>query len=252
MNGGGVVEAAYIDIDYKVNGEQRMSYPYSLVVFDWEGTIADPLGALVYYLWQEANQQGWAAFSQSQVRHYLLEGVPQAVKELFPGLSEQQLHAMVERAERMVSQERDKVFVFSGVKPLLQQLQMANISCAIASNKGQMSLERALRNSELDSFFSVYRCAGAYPPKPHPSMLQDILDVFQVKPLQAVMIGDSFADVEMARSLHVDSIAVDWYASGVWHPDRMGAKAVVSTIEQLSDLLGVQLSSSGEKVEQGV
>lgn len=229
-----------------------MSYPYSLVVFDWEGTIADPLGALVHYLWQEVNHQGWAAFSQSQVRHHLLDGVPQAVKELFPGLSEQQLHAIVERAERMVSQERDKVFVFSGVKTLLQQLQMANIHCAIASNKGQLSLEKALKNSELDKYFSIFRCAGVYPPKPHPAMLEDILDVFQVESSQAVMIGDSFADIEMARSLHVDSIAVDWYASGMWHPDRMGAKAVVSTIEQLSDLLGVQLSASGEKVEQGV
>ncbi|MDQ5884181.1 MAG: phosphoglycolate phosphatase, partial [Pseudomonadota bacterium] len=163
-----------------------MSYPYSLVVFDWEGTLADPLGALVHYLWQEANQQGWAAFSQSQVRHHLLEGVPRAVKELFPGLSEQQLHAMVERAERMVSQERDKVFVFSGVKTLLQQLQMANIACAIASNKGQMSLEKALKNSELNSYISVVRCAGVCPPKPHPAMLQEILDFFQVEPSKAV------------------------------------------------------------------
>ena len=46
-------------------------------------------------------------------------------------------------------------------------------------------------------------------------------------------------------------LAIDWYASGVWHPDRMGAKAVVNTIEHLSLLLGVQLSS-GEKIEHGV
>jgi phosphoglycolate phosphatase len=229
-----------------------VSYPYQLVVFDWEGTIADPLGALVNYLWQEVNQQGWAAFSQSQVRHQLLQGVPKAVKELFPGFSEQQLHATVERAERMVSQERHKVFLFAGVKLLLQQLKLVNIDCALASNKGQLSLENALRASELDAYFRVYRCAGQLPPKPHPAMLQEILDLFHVKAENAVMIGDSFADIEMARSLNVDAIAVDWYASGVWHPDRMGAKAVVSTIEQLSALLGVQVSSSGEKVEQGV
>jgi phosphoglycolate phosphatase len=229
-----------------------MTYPYQLVVFDWEGTIADPLGALVHYLWQEANQQGWAAFSQSQVRHHLLHGVPKAVKELFPGLSEQQLHAVVERAERMVSQERHKVFLFSGIKMLLQQLRSAKIDCAIASNKGKVSLEHAIKVSELDQYISIFRCAGNLPPKPNPAMLQDILDYFQVPPHQAVMIGDSFADIEMARCLNIDAIAVDWYASGVWHPDRMGAKAVVSSIEQLSALLGVQWSSSGEKVEQGV
>ena len=90
-----------------------MTYPYRLVVFDWEGTIADPLGALVNFLWSEVNQQGWAAFSISQVRHHLLMGLPSAVRALFAGLSELQQHALVERAERMVSQDRNKVFVFS-------------------------------------------------------------------------------------------------------------------------------------------
>jgi phosphoglycolate phosphatase len=229
-----------------------MAYPYQLVVFDWEGTIADPLGPLVHYLWQEANQQAWAAFSQSQVRHHLLHGAAKAVKELFPGLSELQLHAVVERAERMVTQERHKVFLFSGIKILIQQLKQAHIDCAIASNKGKASLEQAIKACGLDEYIQVIRCAGSLPPKPHPAMLQEILEVFQVDRRQVVMIGDSFADIEMARCLNIDAIAVDWYASGVWHPDRMGAKAVVSSIEQLSGLLGVQWSSSGEKLEQGV
>jgi len=228
-----------------------MTYPYQLVVFDWEGTIADPLGPLVHYLWTEVNQQGWAAFSQNQVRHHLLQGLPKAVHELFPGFSEQQVFAMVERAERMVLQERHKVFIFPGIKMLLQQLQLAGIACALASNKSQISLQNALQQSELEDYFKVVRCAGRLPVKPNPQMLIEILDVYQIEPSHVVMVGDSFADVEMAKCVHVDAIAVDWYASGVWHPDRMGAKAVVNPIEHLSSLLGIQLSS-GEKIEQGV
>lgn len=228
-----------------------MTYPYQLVVFDWEGTIADPLGALVHFLWSEVNQEVWAAFSQNQVRHHLLQGLPKAVHELFPGFSEQQAFAMVERAERMILQERYKVFVFPGVRMLLQQLQYSGIACALASNKSQLSLQNALEISELQSYFKVVRCAGNLPAKPNPQMLLEILDVYQIDSSHVVMVGDSFADVEMAKSIHVDAIAVDWYASGVWHPDRMGAKAVVNTIEHLSALLGIQLSS-GEKIEQGV
>ena len=228
-----------------------MTYPYQLVVFDWEGTIVDPLGALVNYIWTEANQEGWAAFSQSQVRHHLLQGSSRAIKELFPGLSEQQTHALIEKAERMVSQERHKVFVFSGMKLLLQQLKNANIICAVASNKGLISFQNALSVSELQSYIQLYRCAGVLPPKPNPQMLIEILEATQISSKNAVMVGDSFADIEMARNVNMDAIAVDWYASGVWHPDRMGAKAVVNTVEHLSSLLGVQLSS-GERIEQGV
>ena len=82
-------------------------------------------------------------------------------------------------------------------------------------------------------------------------MLIEILNYFQVIPSETVMIGDSFADIEMARNVNVDAIAIDWYASGVWHPDKMGAKAIVTTIDQLASLLGLQLSP-GEKIEQDV
>ena len=228
-----------------------MTYPYQLVVFDWEGTIADPLGALVHYLWTNVNQQGWAAFSQLQVRHHLLQGLPKAVHALFPGLSEQQVFAMVERAERMVLQERNKVFIFSGIRMLLQQLELNGIATALASNKSQLSLQNVLVQSELQAYFKVVRCAGPLPAKPNPQMLIEILDAYAIEPAQVVMVGDSFADIEMAKIIHVDAIAVDWYASGMWHPDRMGAKAVVSTVEHLSTLLGIQLPS-GEKIEQGV
>ena len=151
----------------------------------------------------------------------------------------------------MVSQERHKVFVFSGMKLLLQQLKNANIICAVASNKGLISFQNALSVSELQSYIQLYRCAGVLPPKPNPQMLIEILEATQISSKNAVMVGDSFADIEMARNVNMDAIAVDWYASGVWHPDRMGAKAVVNTVEHLSSLLGVQLSS-GERIEQGV
>jgi phosphoglycolate phosphatase len=180
-----------------------------------------------------------------------LQGLPKAVHELFPGFSEQQTFAMVERAERMILQERNKVFVFPGIRMLLQQLQYSGIACALASNKSQLSLQNALETSELQNYFKVVRSAGNLPAKPNPQMLLEIMDIYQINPSEVVMVGDSFADVEMAKSIHVDAIAVDWYASGVWHPDRMGAKAVVNTIEHLSALLGIQLSS-GEKIEQGV
>ena len=228
-----------------------MTYPYRLVVFDWEGTLADPLGALVNFLWTEVNQQGWAAFTQSQVRHYLLDGLPSAVKSLFTGLSEQQVYAMIERAERTVSQDRNKVFIFSGIKSLLNQLRSLNISMAIASNKSQSSLQHAIEISELGQYVDTYRGAGVLPLKPNPQMLIEILDFFQIEPHDVVMVGDSFADIEMARNVNVDAIAIDWYGSGIWNTNKMGAKAVVNSIEQLAALLGVQLSS-GERIEQGV
>jgi phosphoglycolate phosphatase len=228
-----------------------MTYPYRLVVFDWEGTIVDPLGALVNFLWSEVNQQGFEAFTQNQVRHHLLNGLPSAVRSLFTGLSEQQRYALIERAERAVSQERHKIFVFSGIKSLLRLMQSLHIDLAVASNKSPQSLHHALETSELLPYFKIYRGAGVLPPKPNPQMLMEILDIFGHPVQEVVMVGDSFADIEMARNVNVDAIAIDWYASGVWNADKMGAKTVVHTIEQLAGSLGLPLAY-GEKIEQDV
>jgi phosphoglycolate phosphatase len=57
-------------------------------------------------------------------------------------------------------------------------------------------------------FFDITRCADETASKPDPLMLQEILAHCQVSPDQALMVGDSVFDLQMARNAAVHSVAV--------------------------------------------
>jgi phosphoglycolate phosphatase len=48
--------------------------------------------------------------------------------------------------------------------------------------------------------------------KPHPQMINEILDEFMIQPSRALMVGDSSYDLEMAINAKVDSIGVSYGA----------------------------------------
>ena len=48
--------------------------------------------------------------------------------------------------------------------------------------------------------------------KPHPQMVNEILDAFMVEPPRALMIGDSSYDLEMAKNAMIDSVGVSYGA----------------------------------------
>ena len=79
--------------------------------------------------------------------------------------------------------------------------------------------------------------ADRHPSKPHPAMLEAALGDAGVAPADAVMIGDTSFDMEMAQAAGVRAIGVAW---GYHEPRELldaGASAVAETAQQLGDLI---------------
>jgi phosphoglycolate phosphatase len=60
----------------------------------------------------------------------------------------------------------------------------------------------------LEALFSTTRCADDAPSKPHPQMLEDIMEELDASREQTLMIGDTAYDMEMARNAGVATVAV--------------------------------------------
>jgi len=82
------------------------------------------------------------------------------------------LHQSVQLA--MVTRPTELCLI-PGAKAFIEKLIAAKIDIAIATNKGQHSLQRALQATELDKLFKVTRSAGQTPAKPCPQMLEEIM-----------------------------------------------------------------------------
>lgn len=64
--------------------------------------------------------------------------------------------------------------------------------------------------SDSRDYFVMTRCADESGSKPDPQMLTDILDYTQQQISDAVFIGDSIYDIQMATKLGMTSIAVNY------------------------------------------
>ncbi len=216
-----------------------MTLPYQLVVFDWEGTLGDPLGHVHQALAKEAERQGIGAYDEAYARRYVSLGLDKAVRKVFPDLSLHQYEHLLLGVQQSLLSSNTMVHLFDGARQIIEKLHAKGVLLAIATNKGQQSLERALQTADLDSFFCATRSAGQLPAKPCPDMLEALLDIAGCRPQETLMIGDSVSDIEMANALSVPSIGVDFYHQQADDLKGAGALDVFYDFKEIEDYLGL-------------
>jgi phosphoglycolate phosphatase len=107
----------------------------------------------------------------------------------------------------------------------------------VATGKSRIGLERALDTTGLRPRFDATRCGDEGFTKPHPGMLEYLLDHLDVPRDRAVMVGDTTHDIEMANNAGVSSIAVTY---GAHEPEKLGTarpNVTVHSPEELWDWL---------------
>lgn len=216
-----------------------MSNPYELIVFDWEGTIADTLGVVLHVVATEANLLGFGDFDSFEARKYVDLGLVQTLKKAYPHLSSAQYQQLLHAVQQAMYSRPLDVCLMPGVRELISQLHEAQIKLAIATNKGHQSLLRALQAAGLDQVFQVTRSAGQVPAKPCPQMLEEIIEEAGVTPETTLMIGDSPTDMEMARNLQVTAVGVDIYHQQEAILKAAGALVVFDDYSQVADFLNL-------------
>jgi phosphoglycolate phosphatase len=214
-----------------------MSNPYNLVVFDWEGTIADTLGGVFHTVASEAEALGFGIFDFKDARKYVDLGLVKALQKAYPHLSKAEQEQLIQSVQHAMHTRATEVWLIPGAREFIEKLHEAKINMAIATNKGQQSLARALQVSDLDKLITVTRSAGQTAAKPSPQMLEEIIDEFAGKAATTLMIGDSITDMEMAKNFQVAAVGVDFYHQQGETLKTAGALAVFDDYQSLADYL---------------
>lgn len=86
----------------------------------------------------------------------------------------------------------------------------------------------------MGELFVASRCADETASKPDPLMLRQLLEETSTAAEEAVMVGDTVYDLEMAASAGMASIGVSY---GVHKPERLEALKPQAIINHFSELL---------------
>ncbi|MFC3909155.1 HAD family hydrolase [Legionella dresdenensis] len=216
-----------------------MSKQYRLVVFDWEGTLCDTLGQVIHCVENEARRLNFGELDWEIASQSVELGLNNAIRKVFPHLSPEQHYELVNAVQTVLVSRGLQLYLFPGAKETIEQLHQKGIDLAIASNKGQQSLMRAVQQSGLDDYFKVIKSASQSEPKPSPQMLEEILAIYSLPAGEALMVGDSLSDIKMAKSIGVDAIGVDFYHQNSSALMMEGALGVFHDYKQIARFLNL-------------
>lgn len=205
-----------------------------VVIFDWDGTLIDSVDHIAESLHGAATELGYPAREMDAYRDIIGLGIIEALEKLYPGLSRDEINAIREGYARyFFSKQTTPQNVFPGIHDLLADLGAGSFGLAVATGKSRHGLTRALASSGLGEHFATTRCADETRSKPDPLMLHEIVAHFGIRPAEAVMIGDTVYDLEMAQRIGMPSIGVEW---GVHKRDRLESFAPIAVVDDMAGL----------------
>lgn len=209
---------------------------FDLLIFDWDGTLADSEALIVGAMQSAIGELKLPARSDRDIRELIGLGLNEAMASLYPEFELPQVLQLLEGyRQRWLHSGLKEAPLFPGALETIRALHGAGYRLAIATGKSRKGLERSLDfHSELRSMLTASRCADETVSKPHPQMLHELLEEEAIGPERALMIGDTDYDLIMARSARMPAVAV---ACGV-HPRERLQQA--DPLHILNDVTGLQ------------
>lgn len=194
-----------------------MTAPQRLVIFDVDGTLVDSQSDIV-----AAMAVAFAAVDlPAPDRATTLGVVGLSLEVIFPRLLPQLDAAthvrMAEAYKSAYMDMRARVGVaqssplYSGARDALQTLRdLPGVVLGVATGKSKRGLDKLIEGHALEGLFSTLQVADFHPSKPHPAMVLHALEETGVAAQDAVMIGDTSFDMDMAHAAGVRGIGVSW------------------------------------------
>lgn len=132
---------------------------------------------------------------------------------------------------------------FDGIADLLYELSSTpGIILGIATGHRSDTVAPALEALQWSGFFRTIQAADMAPSKPHPGMLLQALAATGVSSENAIFIGDTTFDMQMAQAAQLRSIGVSWGYHKAEPLMAAGAHRVAQAVEDLRSYIRSAIS----------
>jgi len=206
---------------------------FDLVVFDWDGTLADSTAIIAGAIQAACRDVGEPVPDDVAARYVIGLGLRDALAHVAPELAPSRYPDLALRYREHYLARDPQIPLFDGARELLADLRGAGYRLAVVTGKTRIGLDRSLAAQALAEWFDATRCSDEGAPKPHPEMLLFLMDALGVSPHRTLMIGDTTHDLELARAAGAQALAVTYGA----HPHeglaRAAPLAVVHSVPEL-------------------
>jgi phosphoglycolate phosphatase len=212
-----------------------MNHQYKLLIFDWDGTLCDSVTTIATCIQHAAKEQGLPEPSFAEASNIIGLGLKEAVAYLFPDADDTVVAAVAQSYSAFYRKKNaGPTDFFPHVLEVLTQLKQSGYLIAVATGKSRAGLNRAFVASDIEHLFHDSRCADETASKPNPQMLNELLEKYDLSADQALMVGDTEFDLDMAQQINMPRLAVSY---GAHAKDRLLKYEPVACIDCFSDII---------------
>jgi phosphoglycolate phosphatase len=179
--------------------------PYKLVIFDFDGVLADSAPWFMGVLNEFAERHRFRKVTETEIEALRGCSTREIVKAL--GVSRWRLPFIAADMRRRVAAEAERIPLFAGVPGMLAALDAAGVGIAIVSSNSEANIRRIL-GREAAARVDVYDCGAGLFGKAR--RFRRTIRRAGVAPAEAIGVGDELRDIEAARAAGAAAGAVHW------------------------------------------
>jgi len=212
--------------------------PKKVVIFDFDGTLADTEGILRNIYRDVAKEKGWAPLDRAKYRKLFTASIWDAA--LWSRFLPWRLPYLVGESRSRLQQRANSIKLFPGMKKVVTELHQADCELYVLSRNWQSTVQLVMDKNGLGSMVLVLKKPGFF--TKHKSVKKLIQQKAYTKD-STWMIGDEVRDIYAAKRAGVLSIAVPWGFQDAATLAKLLPTAIVGKAE---DIVGIILKTEGK------
>lgn len=210
-----------------------------LIILDFDGTLADTRGLIVKTMQQTLDALGLEPRTDDQCAAMIGLPLKQAFTDLLP-MTDEMGEQWVETYRRIFNANNALYIIptFPNVLETLHQLHELGYILTIASSRSNRSLREFVNDMHLNEVIPyVLGAEDVVRAKPHPDPVLQTLETFGCKPEDALVVGDTWYDIEMGRRAGVRTCGVTYGNGSREELMRAGADFLVDDFGELMEII---------------
>lgn len=201
---------------------------YKLVIFDFDGTLADSFAWFVGVFNDAADRYAFRRIDERELD--VLRGYSGRRMMRHAGTSPWKLPFVASYVRKQSARYAAQVSLFPGVGGLLRRLSGAGVAVAVVSSNSEENV-RLVMGPENAALVRHYECGASLFGKK--ASFRRVLRRSGAAPGEALAVGDEIRDLEAARAAGIPFGAVSW---GYTTPEALRAHAPAELFEEMEQI----------------
>jgi phosphoglycolate phosphatase len=201
------------------------------VIFDFDGTIADSAEIFFESLMVAIRRK--QPLSDAEIKDLRNSSTREIISKL--GVKKWQLPRVLVVGQRGITERMDRVEPFEGMSEVLRKLSKSDYKIYILSTNKKANITNFLEKYKLAGYVDeVYAEIGLFGKV---KWLRKLIKRQSLEISDCVYVGDETRDVEAAKKVGVDCVAVSWGYSDPKALQSYGAGTVAATPSDLAKII---------------